>query len=304
MNLARSVAQMKSTSVTAAIHSNSGRPFDYVSLVKPRSIMPHLLTAASTMLAVAGRSLSGSILLLTLLGGALVAAAANTFNSYLDRDIDAVMARTGHRPLPDGRLRPIQALAFGTALGLAGIGILGRLVSWWAAGLAALALVYYVLPYTLWLKRRTYWSTIVCSGIGAVPPLVGSVAATGRIELPAVILSAVVVFWTMPHFWSFGIFRRRDYERAGVRLISDSTAASWTVIFAVPVVAMTVLLAPVAHMGPIYLPVAASLALGLLAFAVRLLRKMNHSTARQFYVYSIVYLVAVFGAIITDRLIR
>ncbi len=295
---------MKSIPIANARAAASGRVLDYLSLAKPRSVLPHLLTAAAAMVLAVGRSLAGDILLFTLAGGGLVAAAANVFNSYLDRDIDALMLRTRRRPLPAGRIKPPHALLLGASIGLAGTVILGRLVDWKAALLAVLALAYYVVPYTLWLKRRTYWSTIVCSGIGAMPPLVGSIAVTGGIGRGAIILSAIVVLWTMPHFWSLAVFRRREYEMAGIRLISDAGAARWTAIFSVPLVTTTLLLAPVAHMGLPYLWIAAILGTGFLAFALRLVRTRKPSVAMHFYAYSIVYLAVMFGSVVVDRLLR
>lgn len=188
---------------------------DYVKLTKPRSILPHFVTASAAMFLAAGSVPRVSTILLTLLGGGCAAAAANTFNCILDRDIDALMSRTRGRPLPSGMIKPSHALVFATVMGLLGIFILGDLVSRVAAIFAATALVYYVLAYTLWLRRRTYWSAIVCSPIGAIPPIIGWVVVTNRITPTPFLLSAIVILWTIPHFWALALFRRDDYAKAG-----------------------------------------------------------------------------------------
>jgi protoheme IX farnesyltransferase len=245
------------------------------------------ITAAAAMFLAAKGAPPAATLLFTLLGGGCVAAAANTFNSYLDRDIDALMARTRHRLLPSGRVRPNHALAFGTSIGLIGVLILSGFVNWAAAMLAVVALVYYILPYTLWLKRRTYWSAIIGSGIGAIPPLIGWAAVTHRIELTPFLLSAIIILWTLPHFWTLAIFRRSDYEQAGLRILPEKGVASWIIACSSLLVATTLFLVPAADLGLFYLGTACFLGVGFLYLALR----MNHGeplrTAWHLYGYSI-----------------
>jgi len=273
----------------------------YLRLAKPRGILPHFITAAAAMFMVAGDMPRASTLGFTLMGGGLVAAAANTLNSYLDRDIDALMERTRHRPLPSGQVRPIHALAFAAATGLAGVLILGGLVNWVAAALATAALLYYILPYTLWLKRRTYWSAVIGSGAGALPPLIGWAAVTTQLTLTPFLLSLIIMLWTIPHFWALAVFRRSDYQRAGLAVLPRRGASAWIITCSSLLAGTSLLLAPVAHLGLFYLGAASLLGAGFWYLAIR----MKHGEpppAHRFYAYSICYMALLFGAMIVDRL--
>lgn len=288
---------------TVAIgHTSMTVLMDYLRLAKPRAILPHFITAASAMCLAAKGAPPAFTLLFTLLGGGCVAAAANTFNSYLDRDIDALMARTRHRPLPSAQLSPNHALAFGISMGLIGVLILSGLVSWAAVTLAAIALVYYILPYTLWLKRRTQWSVLVGSGIGAMTPLIGWVAVTNRIEPTPFLLSVIIILWTLPHFWALAVFRRNDYEQAGLRVLPAKGVASWIIVCSLLLVAATFLLVPTADLGIFYLGTASVLGAGFLYLALRMNHREPLRTAWQLYGYSIFYIAFLFGAMIVDRL--
>lgn len=273
---------------------------NYLSLAKPRAVLPHLITAAAAMFLATRYLPPGSTLVFTLIGGGCVAAAANTFNSYLDRDIDALMARTRQRPLPSGRLAPNHAMAFGASLGIIGVFILSGFVNWAAATLAVTALAYYILPYTLWLKRRTCWSAIICSGVGAFPPLIGWAAVTNQIELTPVLLAGIIVLWTLPHFWTLAIFRRTDYEQAGLRVLPAKGAATWIIVCSLLLVATSLLLTSAANLGIFYLGAACLIGTGFLVLALR----MNHRelrTAWHLYRYSVFYIMILFGAMIIDR---
>jgi protoheme IX farnesyltransferase len=274
----------------------------YLSLAKPRGILPHFITAAAAMFLAAGGTPPVFVLTFTLLGGGLVAAAANTLNSYLDRDIDALMTRTRHRPLPSGYIRPGHALAFGVILGLAGILILDIFINRTAALLAVIALTYYVLPYTVWLKRRTYWSVIVGSGIGAIPPLIGWAAITPKFELTPFLLSAIIILWTLPHFWTLAVFRRDDYARAGLRMLPEKGMAWWIIVPSLALVAVTLVLIPAAGMGLIYTVTACVLGALFMYPALRMGRKDNLRTAKALYAYSVFYIAAIFGVMIIDRI--
>lgn len=281
----------------------AGRPVEaYISLAKPKGILPHLITAAAAMTLAADGAPPTSTLVLTLVGGGCVAAAANVFNSYLDRDIDARMLRTMHRPLPTGALRPNQALAFGSILALAGVALLTGFVDWLAALLAVEALAYYVLPYTFWLKRRTLWSTIVGSGIGANPVLIGWVAITHRFAPAPVLLCAVIVLWTLPHFWTLAVLRADDYERVGIDVLPKRGVAIWVIVCSSLAVAISLVLVPVARLGHFYSVAASLLGAGLLALASGLILDVPRRAAGRLYAYSIFYIAALFGAMIIDRL--
>ncbi len=273
---------------------------DYISLTKPRVVSLHIVTAFSAMVLAAGGLPPGVTLLFTLMGGGLVAGASNTFNCYFDRSLDALMPRTRRRPLPGGRLRPRQAIFLGTAAGAAGLLLLSR-TGPVPAALAGAALAYYILIYTVWLKRRTGYAAIAGSAAGAFPPLIGWLAVTGRVGLAPFLLSTVILLWTLPHFWALAVFRRNEYEMAGLRALPTRNTARWILVCSILTVACTLLLARVADLGLLYVIGAALLGLGLLSLAVRLIRS-GSSTARHLYIFSILYLLAICAAIIADRL--
>jgi protoheme IX farnesyltransferase len=276
----------------------------YVAVAKPRGILPHFLTAAAAMFLGAGGVPPLSTMALTLLGGGLVAAAANTLNSILDRDIDALMARTRNRPLPSGRITPNQALGFALIAGLAGTVLLAGIANMGAVILAIIALGYYVLPYTLWLKRRTYWSAVVGSAIGAIPPFIGWIVVTSRLGPTPFLLAAIIILWTLPHFWALAIFRRGDYARAGLTMLPETGTVIWIMVCSSLLVAASLVLAKVAGLGPIYTAVACLSGAGLLYLTLRLRRRQGFRPARQLYAYSILYIAVLFGAMILDRMIQ
>ena len=213
------------------------------------------------------------------------------------------MPRTQRRPLAANRLKPYQALAFAIITGFSGLVILSRLISLAAAALALAALAYYVLVYTIWLKRRTYWSSLIGSGAGAFSPLIGWVAVTGRVALAPFLLAAIIILWTPPHFWSLAIFRRKEYASAGLEVIPARYAARWIFISSILLVAVTLVLGSVAGLGLLYFVAASLLGLGLLGLAVFLWHSENSPAGRRLFFYSILYLVLLFGAIIVDVLL-
>jgi heme o synthase len=194
-----------------------------LALTKPRIIVELLITTVPTML-LARRGLPAPALIaVTLLGGTLAAGSANTINCYIDRDIDAVMRRTSRRPLvakgKQAVIRPTEALVFGILLGAASTVLLGTLVNWLAAALADAAILFYVFVYTLGLKRRTASNIVIGGAAGCFPVLVGWAAVTGRVSLPAIVLFAVIFFWTPPHFWALAMKFRDDYAAANVPML-------------------------------------------------------------------------------------
>lgn len=276
---------------------------DYPALAKPRVIALHLVTAAAAMFLAAKGLPPIPVLAATLLGGGLVAGASNTLNCYLDRDIDKMMARTRNRPLPAGHLSPSQALTFSGILALAGLLILSWLVSWVVAGMAALALAYYILVYTVWLKRRTFWSSIIGSGVGGFPPLIGWLAVTGRIEITPFILFIIIALWTPSHFWSLAIYRRKDYQLAGLDVIPARNTARWIAVFSIPLVLVSFWLIIPAHLGLLYSISALLLGIVLIILVALLQIKKDSQIARFLYWYSMFYLLMLFGMMLTDRLV-
>ena len=164
--------------------------------------MLHLVITAAGMFLAAKGLPTLSTLAWTLVGGGLMAGAANSLNCYFDRDLDRAMDRTRDRPLPAGRMGPEQTQRFSIILAFAGLFILNWFVSWPVAMMSVGALAYYVFLYTLWLKRHTSWSTVTGAGAGAFPPLIGWIAVTGRLELTPFLLFAMIALWSPPHFWS------------------------------------------------------------------------------------------------------
>ena len=222
-----------------------------LALTKPRIIELLLVTTVPTML-LADRGLpSLRVIGITLVGGALAAGSANTINCYLDRDIDAVMRRTSRRPLAKGGvIRPGEALVFGTVLGALATILLGVGVNWLAASLADAAILFYVLVYTLGLKRRTASNIVIGGAAGCFPVLVGWAAVTGSVGVPAIVLFAVIFLWTPPHFWALAMKFRADYAAAGVPMLpvvaSPATVARKILVYSYLMVVATLALAPYA----------------------------------------------------------
>ncbi|HEU5418608.1 MAG TPA: heme o synthase [Streptosporangiaceae bacterium] len=223
-------------------------------LTKPRIIELLLVTTLPTML-LAQRGLpSVKLIAVTLIGGALAAGSANTLNCYIDRDIDAVMKRTSRRPLVaragQATVKPGEALASGIVLGAASTLLLGLLANWMSAVLADVAILFYVFVYTLGLKRRTASNIVIGGAAGCFPVLVGWAAVTGQVSLPAVLLFAVIFFWTPPHFWALAMKFRDDYAAANVPMLpvvaSAAVVARKIVLYSWAMVAATLALVPYA----------------------------------------------------------
>jgi protoheme IX farnesyltransferase len=287
------------------VRSRAQRVLDYVALTKPRIVVLLVVTALAAMLIAAPGRVSPWLVVLTLTGGALSAGAANALNQVLDRDIDAVMARTRRRPLPAGRVPPAYAVAFAILLGVAAFVELAVLVNLQAAVLALAALLFYVGVYTVWLKRRTPQNIVIGGAAGAVPPLVGWAAVTGRIEVPAVLLFLIVFLWTPPHFWALALWRRDDYARAGVPMLpvvaGDVRTHRQILTYTVLLVACSLLLWALGYLGPVYALTALALGAGFVVLAVRLVREGSVPAAVRVFGYSVVYLALLFAAMVVDR---
>ena len=249
-------------------------------LTKPRIIELLLVTTIPTMLLAARGLPSVRLLVVTLVGGALAAGSANTINCYIDRDIDAVMRRTSRRPLakptPLAVIKPAEALIFGILLGAASTVLLGTLVNWLSAVLADAAILFYVFIYTIGLKRRTPSNIVIGGAAGCFPVLVGWSAVTGTVSLPAVVLFAVIFFWTPPHFWALAMKFKDDYAAASVPMLPvvapPTVVARKILIYSYIMVATTLALAPYA--GWLYAACAAGLGGWFLLEAHRLQRRV------------------------------
>ena len=281
---------------------------DYITLTKPPIIMLLLVTAAGGMFLAQGQ-LGGGVPSLTLLGlvwlgGALASGGANALNHYFDRDIDGLMRRTSQRPVVSRRIRPAHALLFGIGLNLIAALVLAVGVNGLAAALTMAATLFYVLIYTLWLKRTTPQNIVIGGAAGAFPPMVGWAAVTGSVDLPAVYLFAIVFFWTPPHFWALALLIQRDYERAGVPMLPVVSTRHFTVgsifLYSLALVGLTAMFALTDAVGWLY--AAAALLLGgiFLWLAWRLKREESAANARKLYLYSLLYLGLLFVAVMVS----
>ena len=258
-------------------HSVVDRIAAYVALTKPRIIELLLVTTVPTMILAKGGFPSLGLTLVTLVGGTAAAGSANVLNCYLDRDIDQIMNRTRRRPLVTGEISPRSALVFGLVLGVASLLWFVLVVNAVAALLTLVAMLVYVVGYTMLLKRRTP-QNIVWGGIaGCMPVLIGWTAVTGSITWAPVALFLVIFFWTPPHYWPLSIRFRRDYAAAGVPMLpvvaENPRVATEVLLYAVAMVASSLLLVPLASMTWVYTVVAAGLGAWFLASCVGLYRR-------------------------------
>ena len=275
---------------------------DYVALTKPKVQSLLLLTTVTTML-VAG-SPSVSLVLLTCLGGYLSAGGAGAVNHWFDRDIDAQMARTATRPIPSGRVAPHAALAFGIALAALSLLELSLFVNVTAAVLSFSGFLGYVFVYTVWLKRRTPQNIVIGGAAGAVPPLVGWAAVRGTVGGTAILLFAIVFFWTPPHFWALSLLMKDEYEKVGVPMLpvvrGEAETRRQILLYTVLLYAVTQLPFCAGGMHGIYLAASLALGLGFIYGAVRLYRRADRRSALVLYLFSLAYLAALFAAMVAD----
>ncbi len=289
----------------------------YVALTKPRIIELLLVTTVPAMV-LATREVPGIrvgswgwLVLWTMVGGTLAAGSANAINCYLDRDIDELMARTRRRPLPAHEVPPENAVAFGIALGVLAFALLAWFVNLVAAFLTLLAIAFYVLVYTLVLKRTTPQNIVIGGAAGALPPVIGWAAVTGNVGLPALLLFALVFYWTPPHFWALSLRIRKDYAAAGVPMLPVVRGVPETtrqiLLYTILMITISLVLFAVARMGLVYLAAAVVLGAVFLWQAVVLWRQgtsPERSTAQaiRLYKYSISYLTLLFLAVAADAI--
>ncbi|HET7727190.1 MAG TPA: heme o synthase, partial [Candidatus Limnocylindrales bacterium] len=247
-----------------------------------------------------------------LVGGALAAGSANAINCYLDRDIDELMARTRRRPLPAHEVDPERAIVFGIVLGVISIALMAWLVNLVAAFLTLLAIGFYVVVYTLMLKRTTPQNIVIGGAAGALPPVIGWAAVTGGVGIPALLLFALVFYWTPPHFWALSLRIRRDYAAAGVPMLpvvrGVPETARQIALYSMLLVAISFVFFAVARMGWLYLVAAVVLGAIFLWRALVLWREAasperSLAQAIRLYRYSISYLTLLFLAVAVDGLL-
>jgi protoheme IX farnesyltransferase len=284
---------------------------DYIALTKPRIIELLLVTTVPVMMLAAHGTPSLGLVLATLVGGSLAAGSANALNCVVDRDIDAVMHRTSRRPLSRAVIRPRSALVFGLALGLVAVLELWVTTNGLSAELALAAIAFYVLVYTMLLKRRTASNIVWGGAAGCMPVLIGWSAVTDTVGWPPVILFGVVFLWTPPHFWALAMQFRADYAAAGVPMLPVVATRDFVVgrmlAYSWAMVATSLVLWPVAHTTRLY-PVAAAALGGLFLQQVYALRARVRAgavahPARVFHA-SITYLTLLFVAVALDALLQ
>jgi protoheme IX farnesyltransferase len=282
----------------------AGRVRAYVKLIKPRIIELLLITTVPPMVVAAGGWPGTWLVVATLVGGIMSAGGANAINNVVDRDIDARMERTMRRPLPTHRVGVGEALAVGLVLGAGGFVWLWLTTTLLAGLLATAALLFYVLVYTMFLKRTTPQNIVIGGAAGAVPALVGWAAVTGTLALPAWILFAIVFFWTPPHFWALALRFQEDYEKAGVPMLPVVSGERMTTLqitlYAAVVGVVSLMLHPTAHLGGLYLWSAVGLGLAFTAVAASLL--LDRTRAMMVFRFSNVYLTLLFAAMMVDVL--
>jgi protoheme IX farnesyltransferase len=275
---------------------------DYVTLTKPRVQLLLLLTTITTMY-VAGDP-SVSLVALTVLGGSLSAGGAAAFNHYWDRDIDLAMERTATRPVPSGRVAPLAALLYGFALQGLSFLLLATTVNLLAALLALSGFVWYALVYTVWLKRRTPQNIVIGGAAGAVPPLVGWAAVTGGLDPAALYLFAIVFYWTPPHFWALSLLMKDEYAAVGVPMMpvvrGEAETRRQILLYAALLVFLTLLPFFFGFFGGIYAICAGALGGAFLVRAYDLYRQADRATALRAYLFSLLYLALLFGAMVLD----
>jgi protoheme IX farnesyltransferase len=285
----------------------------WLELTKPRIVLLVLFTGvpALQLAGAHGGSASGwpapALLWGTLAGIALSAASAACFNHYFDRDLDALMVRTRQRPLPSGALPPAAALWLGGTLGVLALVVLALAANLLSAAIALASIVYYAWFYTVWLKRRTPMNIVIGGGAGASAPLIAWAAVAGRVELPAVLLASIVFLWTPPHFWALSLYRRDDYERAGIPMLPVTHGEEETrrqiLLYTLVLVASTMVVAPLAGLGLVYTASAGVLGAAFIAGAVRLYRSPGIPAAQSLFRYSILYLFLLYLMMSVDAMV-
>jgi heme o synthase len=281
---------------------------DYIALMKPR-VMSLVVFTALVGLLIAPGHLHPVIGLTALICIAVGAGAAGALNMWYDADIDARMARTAARPIPAGRVTRGEALAFGVTLAGFSVAVLGLLVNVIAAALLAMTIAFYVLVYTVWLKRATPQNIVIGGAAGALPPVIGWAAATGSVAIEPVLLFLIIFFWTPPHFWALSLYRTEDYARAGVPMLpvvaGDQETRRQILLY-------TLLLAPLGtapwlfgYAGPAYglAAVVAGAVMVALAFRVRA-EQRAHLASKQMFAFSILYLFLLFAVLLADWMSR
>ncbi|TMJ03536.1 MAG: protoheme IX farnesyltransferase [Alphaproteobacteria bacterium] len=283
---------------------------DYVALLKPR-VMSLVVFTALVGLLVAPGHIHPVIGFAALLCIAIGAGASGALNMWYDADIDAVMTRTARRPIPAGRVQPGEALAFGVMLACFSVAVFGLLVNWLAAALLAFTIVFYVVVYTMWLKRSTPQNIVIGGAAGAFPPMIGWAAVTGDITLAPVLMFLIIFFWTPPHFWALGLLKSDDYARAKVPMLPVVAGPDATrrqiLIYSLILAPVGLAPAVAGFAGLIYGAVALACGAVFVRLAWRVYRDRAGAAAataaKRLFAFSLLYVFVLFAALLADNLL-
>ena len=283
-------------------------PGDYLALLKPR-VMSLVVFTALVGLVIAPGTIHPVMAMVAVLAIAIGGGASGALNMWYDSDIDAVMRRTGNRPIPAGRVRRSEALGFGLFLSFFSVMVLGLATNWVAAGLLAFTIFFYAVVYTIWLKRSTVQNIVIGGAAGALPPVIGWAAVTGSVAIEPLVLFLIVFLWTPPHFWALALVKNEDYTRAGVPMLPvvAGERATRRHIFAYTLVLVPVAMAPyvLGFGGFAYGATAAVGGLAMFLWALDILRrpagKAFDRACWRMFGGSIAYLFALFAALLVER---
>ncbi|MEE8346955.1 MAG: heme o synthase, partial [Dehalococcoidia bacterium] len=285
--------EAKTAACGAAAQAACAELGDFLALLKPRVMSLVVFTGFAGLVAAPG-ALHPLLAAVAVLCIAVGAGAAGAINMWYDSDIDAMMSRTRHRPIPAGRVAPAEALAFGVTLSLFSVMLMGVAVNWTAAALLALASAFYIFVYTIWLKRRTPHNIVIGGAAGAFPPMIGWAAVTGTVSLESMALFLIIFMWTPPHFWALALYREGDYAKAGVPMLPVVAGKDETrrqiLIYTMLLVPLTLAPVGLGMAGAVYGIVAAVLGGAFLWLALRVRRARDDASARRLFGFSIFYL--------------
>ncbi|HWX82352.1 MAG TPA: heme o synthase [Xanthobacteraceae bacterium] len=284
---------------------------DYVALLKPR-VMSLVIFTALVGLVIAPGHVHPVLAITSLLCIAVGAGASGALNMALEGDIDALMSRTANRPIPRGRITPPEAMAFGVTLSFFSVMTLGILINWVAGGLLAFTIFFYVVIYTMWLKRWTAQNIVIGGAAGSLPPVVAWAAATGSLSVEPLLLFLIIFFWTPPHFWALALFRSDDYARAGVPMLPVVAGPDATrlqiLLYTIVLVAVAAAPWPLGYFDAAYGVTSLVLGSGMLALAVNVYRRRERASSlratRKLFAFSIFYLFALFATLGLEVLVR
>jgi protoheme IX farnesyltransferase len=284
---------------------------DYIALLKPR-VMSLVIFTALVGLAIAPGHFHPVLAFTSLLCISVGAGASGALNMALEGDIDALMSRTANRPIPRGKITRPEAMAFGMTLAFFSVLTLGILVNWYAGALLAFTIFFYVVIYTMGLKRRTAQNIVIGGAAGSLPPVVAWVAATGSISVEPLLLFLIIFFWTPPHFWALALFRSDDYARAGIPMLPVVAGADATrlqiLLYTIVLVAIAASPWPLGYFDWIYGVTSLVLGAGMLVLAVNVFVSRERSASlratRKLFAFSILYLFGLFATLLAEVVVR